>query len=470
MDGNHETTVHTKGSRRREAPRRGVLGALVAISFTALLGATPGVYFTTCNLSGPQGSFELLPGGVGPSTLLFDGFTLLAGAVVRPTGLALDPVNERAYIGLMDAGPPDYGGIWSFGLDGTFLGVVLDPSDLGATQLDVIGVAIDVGAQQLYASVLGSTIVRVDLSTTTATTILSSLSNTAEVEVSSTSVYWTENSATPYGAVKRADLDGTNVQTLVTGLNGAKGLALDLAAAKMYFSDDDGLYRANLDGSSPEILLLSAFSVPVAIIDVDPGGSTLYWSDGTATIYASDLDATSYASIASTPFPSAGVRVLLPACRDGFDNDGDLAIDYPADTDCVSPLDPVEGKDSDGDDLADGFDNCPYEWNPTQSDVGGLGAAPPDGIGDACQCGDTNDSGTVTATDATVLQRAIVGLSPYYSVASGLGGGGPGLAKCNVGAVSPGVAGCTSSDAIVISRALVSLSPGIAQGCDAAQP
>jgi len=112
-------------------------------------------------------------------------------------------------------------------------------------------------------------------------------------------------------------------------------------------------------------------------------------------------------------------------------------------------------------------DNCRYEPNPTQSDAGGIGAAGPDGIGDACQCGDTNDSGTVTATDATVLNRALVGLSPAFSV-PGLGAG---LGKCNVAATpTPGVPGCTATDATVISRALIGLTPGIQQGCDAAQP
>ena len=136
--------------------------------------------------------------------------------------------------------------------------------------------------------------------------------------------------------------------------------------------------------------------------------------------------------------------------------------------DGCSPTCAIEAPlDSDGDGVPDSLDNCPYQPNPTQSDIGGLGAAPPDGIGDACQCGDTNNSGTVTATDATVLNRAIVGLSPYFSV-PGLGAG---LGKCNVAATpTPGVAGCTATDATVISRALLSLSPGIAQGCDAAQP
>jgi hypothetical protein len=168
---------------------------------------------------------------------------------------------------------------------------------------------------------------------------------------------------------------------------------------------------------------------------------------------------------AAGPFGAAGATIDL---TDGIGFDGTITVN--------TANDPNGGQvqsiytyslDSDGDGASDSVDNCKYEPNPTQSDVGGLGAAPPDGIGDACQCGDTNNSGTVTATDATVLKRALLGLSPYFSVAAM----GPGLAKCNVAAtVTPGVAGCTSTDATVISRALLSLSPGINQGCDAAQP
>jgi len=196
-------------------------------------------------------------------------------------------------------------------------------------------------------------------------------------------------------------------------------------------------------------------------------------SDGTWLYYDPGEPANDY--LAGGTYPLAGGGAIAPvapapACDNGLDDDGDGLTDFPADPDCASPLDETEYADSDGDGVADSLDNCTYEPNPTQSDVGGLGAAPPDGIGDACQCGDTNNSGTVTATDATVLSRAIAGLSPYFSVASGLGGGGPGLAKCNVGAVNPGVAGCTASDATVIGRAVALLSPGILQNCDAALP
>ena len=155
------------------------------------------------------------------------------------------------------------------------------------------------------------------------------------------------------------------------------------------------------------------------------------------------------------------------ACDDGADNDADGLTDFPDDPDCTSPLDATESPDSDGDLVPDSLDNCKYEPNPTQSDIGGIGlASPPDGIGDACQCGDTNNNGRVTATDSTVLKRALLGLTPYFEVAAL-----PGLNKCNVGStVVPGILGCTTSDASVIARALLGLTPGIAQHCDAASP
>ena len=147
--------------------------------------------------------------------------------------------------------------------------------------------------------------------------------------------------------------------------------------------------------------------------------------------------------------------------------------------------------DLDGDGLSDSLDNCknaPNNGNavctaagapiacctgagvgtcPLQTDSGGINTSVPDGIGDACQCGDTNNDGKVTSTDVTVLKRALAGLSPAFSVP----GLGVGLGKCNVAATAtPGAAGCTATDATVISRALAGLSPGIFQGCDAAAP
>ncbi|MEX2208199.1 MAG: thrombospondin type 3 repeat-containing protein [Myxococcota bacterium] len=115
--------------------------------------------------------------------------------------------------------------------------------------------------------------------------------------------------------------------------------------------------------------------------------------------------------------------------------------------------------DTDGDTHEDGFDNCPLTAN-DQSDVGGVASASPDGIGDACQCGDVDDDGDVDQDDADTYRDSLsdpvaLGLSPA------------GVAKCSV---IESAAPCEIVDVAVIVRALEStpLEPGIAQVCTAA--
>ena len=117
--------------------------------------------------------------------------------------------------------------------------------------------------------------------------------------------------------------------------------------------------------------------------------------------------------------------------------------------------------DTDGDGVPDLIDNCPYTYNPDQRDSGGIGTgSPPDGIGDACQCGDVTGDGIVDISDKTILTRSLAGLPPYGSVAAM-----PGFEKCDVVDTS---GTCTLSDKTVITRALVGLAPGIKQVCTAA--
>ena len=72
--------------------------------------------------------------------------------------------------------------------------------------------------------------------------------------------------------------------------------------------------------------------------------------------------------------------------------------------------------DFDGDGVPDGSDNCPFEANANQADGGGAGAgSPPDGIGDACQCGDVNGDHRVTLTDAVGLVLAVL-LAAYLTI------------------------------------------------------
>jgi len=118
-----------------------------------------------------------------------------------------------------------------------------------------------------------------------------------------------------------------------------------------------------------------------------------------------------------------------------------------------APLDP------DGDGVESPIDNCPKVANPGQEDVGGVGiSAPPDGIGNACQCGDVNGDGRVTASDSALIQRSA--LIPPTAVLAFPG-------KCDVG----GSAACNVSDLAIVRRALlVPATATIQQVCPADFP
>jgi len=134
------------------------------------------------------------------------------------------------------------------------------------------------------------------------------------------------------------------------------------------------------------------------------------------------------------------------------------ATDAAGDTSEFSAWVTVAIDDPDGDGVSLG-DNCPFESNSNQADLGGIGAgSAPDGIGDACQCGDVNGNGFVTTADATIVTRALL-VPPTATMTR------PDL--CDVG----GSSACSTADATIITRALL-LPPTatIAQSCPAARP
>ena len=119
---------------------------------------------------------------------------------------------------------------------------------------------------------------------------------------------------------------------------------------------------------------------------------------------------------------------------------------------------PLLDPDSDADGIPDSTDICPYAADPGQEDNGGVGTSAPDGIGDACQCGDVTADGIVSGTDATFITRQALGLfSPLFLV--------PG--NCDV----TGDGNCDGIDSIFVTRAALGLpAPLFGQNCPNALP
>ena len=115
-------------------------------------------------------------------------------------------------------------------------------------------------------------------------------------------MYWT---ALFTDKIKRANLDGSNVEDLITtGSNSPHGIALDVGRGKMYWTQlrPSKIKRANLDGSNVEDLITTGLVQPVGIA-LDVGRGKMYWTDccgSTSKIKRANLDGSNVEDLITT--------------------------------------------------------------------------------------------------------------------------------------------------------------------------
>uniref|UniRef100_W5KCE8 Low density lipoprotein receptor-related protein 5 n=1 Tax=Astyanax mexicanus TaxID=7994 RepID=W5KCE8_ASTMX len=91
-------------------------------------------------------------------------------------------------------------------------------------------------------------------------------------------VYWTDDEVK---AIRRARLDGTEAQTLITTeINHPDGIAVDWVARNLYWTDTgtDRIEVTRLNGTSRRVLISERLSEPRAIV-LDPIHGYMYWTD-----------------------------------------------------------------------------------------------------------------------------------------------------------------------------------------------
>jgi sugar lactone lactonase YvrE len=144
---------------------------------------------------------------------------------------------------------------------------------------------------------------------TTVVTEGAGLSPSMAADPATGKVYWVERHQ-----IKRADYTGSNVEELVTGLSTPIGLSLDLVHSKMYWADaqEGRIQRANLDGTLVETLISGipvdgspwGYSLTGLALDI-PNGK-MYWTNiGTNSIERANLDGTAIEAVT----PASGVSV-----------------------------------------------------------------------------------------------------------------------------------------------------------------
>ena len=132
--------------------------------------------------------------------------------------------------------------------------------------------------------------------------ILPSLSSPVGIalDISAGNMYWTES-----GRIRRANLDGTQVQDQIPtaeALNFPTGIALDISGGKMYWTDSgtDKIQRANINGTNVQDLITTGLDFPVGIA-LDISASKMYWADRvTDKIQRADLDGTGVEDLINT--------------------------------------------------------------------------------------------------------------------------------------------------------------------------
>ena len=161
------------------------------------------------------------------------------------------------------------------------------------------------------------------------------------VDVEAGHVYWT-NMGIPSindGSIERADLDGSNRVTVVSGgvAFTPKQLHFEAAARKLYWGDREGMrvMRCDLDGSNVETLVQTGRGADdrrdqtrwCVGVTVDPVGGHLYWTQkgpsdaGLGKVLRAGIDVPA----GDTPADRSDIEVLFKGLPEPIDLELDLA-------------------------------------------------------------------------------------------------------------------------------------------------
>jgi hypothetical protein len=198
-------------------------------------------------------------------------------ATESPISLALDPIDNAIYWTQIPQS------IARSNLDGSAVETVIQFAFGGAFS----AIAVDsIGKKLYWTDSLADSIRRANLDGTNVEVVLTGVihSNGIALDVAAGKMYWTESSSGQ--RIRRANLDGSQVEDLITtGLVQPSGISLDLVGQKLYFTDSvrETIERTNLDGTGRETLLAGADLTFPAQIALDVDGGKLYWTEASST-------------------------------------------------------------------------------------------------------------------------------------------------------------------------------------------
>ncbi len=231
---------------------------------------------------------------------------VIAGGHFQPEGMALDALRMKLYWSART------GDVSYSNLDGTEVKSLPIP-------IPVIGLAVDSVAEKLYwtggNSHNGYRIGRSNLDGSAAEIVLAVGDNRPQgiaLDLDERKMYWAESGSS--GFIRRANLDGSDAETVVSGLQAPHGVVVDRDAGYLYWADWSArkIQRARLSGSEVVDLVHTGDVLPRHLVVHTVAGrfGQLYWTgDGVGQVWTAQLEGGSPSVL--IPGPAGSSRGLV---------------------------------------------------------------------------------------------------------------------------------------------------------------
>jgi hypothetical protein len=215
----------------------------------------------------------------------FDGSspqTIVSGLTPNPNGIAVDETHNWLFW------TNDSGRVWRTTLDGT------NKTSLRAAPGRTLNIAYEPVGNRIYwaeAGVGGLGTAHIWRANPDGTNmqdlILSGLTNpfSLALDLSARKMYWGDRSL---HTISQANLDGTSVRTIATGIADPTSIAVDSAGGSLYYSTGSEIVRANLDGTNPVTFLSDQVYVfGLAVIPMPEPASVILGLTGASILLVS---------------------------------------------------------------------------------------------------------------------------------------------------------------------------------------
>ncbi len=258
-----------------------------------------------------------------------------------PRTAAVDRANGKLYVAeAMNGGFAAR--IWRANLDGSGFDDLDIRAHQAAASLPLLAEPTDVavdptGGKMYWIDRTMADIQRANLDGTGVEQVVSGLNFPAgmDIDPSGGMVYWAEVGVQK---IRRRAADGSGaVQDVISGIFWPSGIAIDSGAGKIYFTDliSDNIRRANLDGTQVEVLV-TGLSIGERI-ELDLVNGKMYWTDSFQdNIRVANLDGSGVSPLLTQRDGPLGLALSIPAGTPVLvgDCDGSGMVDV-ADVPCV---------------------------------------------------------------------------------------------------------------------------------------